>query len=958
MSDDKWIQKANRRMKRKGTVGKFTAYCGGKVTNECIDRALKSNNPTLVKRAQFAKNVRKKQEGGALEFLGDGIDFSDGSESIVSDAATGMTNMGGLKGAIQNFKMKKQNELLEAGGMEGIKDFVKDGIKGGLKSLKPSMGTAVAALSGLAAKSAENKAGKSAMADPFRNNVMERKAAKRAGFGAGFKAASDGAVGQALGKIPVFGKVLQAGAGVVGGLIGGKKAQKQQEKDRKEAVKQLRTSQNAQLAQQAAQAKQFETSGETGFADVGTSITNSYLAQRGMRDGGSYDPVYSGTKLKGGRTEPLPGGAVEFVGKKHSEGGIMLDPKTEVEGGETMDKVYMKKKGGKKTDYIFSDYLKLGGKTFAQRHKELLHGGASQKQIQQLAKMQEDKAGRTPKVMQFGGETSMYAGGQYRKFQEAGDAQEPVEEQQFGPREGEVEIFEGDPGYPEDAKEGERFYVKDGEVVRETLNADGTAKRRNEVKSWSEGKLQERTGENLFSGVTEKDVDKRLKDEAHWVKDVDFGEGGFDVHDTAKVKKYQQEYNKRVPDDQKIEEDGKWGDQTQSATIPQGPEQEREVRREEKQFVEEPDPEDDPGDEEDPGDDPGDSTDVVKKIKTKEVPTLAQIGGLGQLIPPIYAFKSQPAYISGPGAASVVAPNMPRVNLNAERSANANDFRAVQAAIEGSGGGPGAMVNMMVNLENKNKNDLQIANAENRANKELAAEEKRMKFAASSKNAELGLQAGQFAATLAREQIKDRREEKLGALDAMADRLAGYAGDVLEYRAQERLASEIGADGIYEAQQLRDLGYTQEQINAYFARKDQEKKEGQNIETASAAISRNKLKPTREDKISAKDQRAIDAGFESAKDYKKQTKDFFRRQKINDKLEADEIRGNNLKRERELENAARVADGKEPLPPSQAELRALNPRRRERLEKRRDKTDKKKGGYIRRAKAMRRKRRR
>ena len=94
------------------------------------------------------------------------------------------------------------------------------------------------------------------------------------------------------------------------------------------------------------------------------------------------------------------------------------------------------------------------------------------------------------------------------------------------------------------------------------------------------------------------------------------------------------------------------------------------------------------------------------------------------------------------------------------------------------------------------------------------------------------------------------------------------------------------------------------------------------------------------------------------KDQKKQRKDFSRRQKINEKLEADEIRGNNLKRERELENKARVADGKEPLPPSQAELNALNPRRRERLEKRRDKTDKRKGGYIRRAKAMRRKRRR
>lgn len=634
----------------------------------------------------------------------------------------------------------------------------------------------------------------------------------------------------------------------------------------------------------------------------------------------------------------------------------MLDPKTEVEGGETMDKVYMKKKGGKKTDYIFSDYLKLGGKTFAQRHKELLRGGASQKQIQQLAKMQEDKAGRTPKVMQFGGETSMYAGGEYRKFQTAGDAQEPVEEeQQFGPREGEIEIFEGDPGYPEDAQEGERFYIQDGEVVRETLGADGTAKRRNEVKGWSEGRKQKRTGENLFSGVTENDVDERLKKESHWFdpKDPKFGEGGFDVHNPKHVEMYQQEYNEEVPEGQRIEVDGKWGDQTQSATIPQGPEQEREVRREEKQFIDTP--------EETPEDTPDPSTEITKKIKTKEVPTLAQIGGLGQLIPPIYAFKSQPAYISGPGAASVVAPNMPRVNLNAERSANANDFRAVQAAIEGSGGGPGAMVNMMVNLENKNKNDLQIANAENRANKELAAEEKRMKFAANSKNAELGLRAGQFASALAREQIKDRREEKLGALDAMADRLAGYAGDVLDYRAQERLAREIGADGIYDAQQLRDLGYTQEQINAYFAAKDKEKQEGQSIETASASVSKNKLKG---DKVSRRDRKAREEGFESA-DARKQ---FYAEGKVDEKDAKIDLKIENKRRtraeyqrKREEENAKRAEKGLDPLGPSEVERRAtasIDRLRKKRSDYAAPTENKKRGGYIRRAKAMRRKRRR
>lgn len=45
------IKKANR--------GKFTEYCGGKVTDECIRRAKASGNPKLVKRATFAENSRK-----------------------------------------------------------------------------------------------------------------------------------------------------------------------------------------------------------------------------------------------------------------------------------------------------------------------------------------------------------------------------------------------------------------------------------------------------------------------------------------------------------------------------------------------------------------------------------------------------------------------------------------------------------------------------------------------------------------------------------------------------------------------------------------------------------------------------------------------------------------------------------------------------------------------------------
>jgi len=65
-----WLQKAKRQMEKKGTVGAFTEYCGGKVTNQCIERALNSNDETLRKRAQFAKNMRNLEQGGAKELPG------------------------------------------------------------------------------------------------------------------------------------------------------------------------------------------------------------------------------------------------------------------------------------------------------------------------------------------------------------------------------------------------------------------------------------------------------------------------------------------------------------------------------------------------------------------------------------------------------------------------------------------------------------------------------------------------------------------------------------------------------------------------------------------------------------------------------------------------------------------------------------------------------------------------
>lgn len=60
--DDKFIQKATEKMKKKGTEGKFGKWCkdhgfGEEVTLRCINKALKSEDSSVVKMANFAKNI-------------------------------------------------------------------------------------------------------------------------------------------------------------------------------------------------------------------------------------------------------------------------------------------------------------------------------------------------------------------------------------------------------------------------------------------------------------------------------------------------------------------------------------------------------------------------------------------------------------------------------------------------------------------------------------------------------------------------------------------------------------------------------------------------------------------------------------------------------------------------------------------------------------------------------------
>lgn len=65
--DKKWMQKARTSMKKRGTVGSFTAWCKKRghsgATLACIAEGLKSRSPAIRKKAQFAKSARKKKGG-------------------------------------------------------------------------------------------------------------------------------------------------------------------------------------------------------------------------------------------------------------------------------------------------------------------------------------------------------------------------------------------------------------------------------------------------------------------------------------------------------------------------------------------------------------------------------------------------------------------------------------------------------------------------------------------------------------------------------------------------------------------------------------------------------------------------------------------------------------------------------------------------------------------------------
>ena len=62
--------------------GKFTKYCGGKVTSECIARGKRSSDPAVRKRATFAANARKWHHAFGGDLLTHGAEWDNGLRVI------------------------------------------------------------------------------------------------------------------------------------------------------------------------------------------------------------------------------------------------------------------------------------------------------------------------------------------------------------------------------------------------------------------------------------------------------------------------------------------------------------------------------------------------------------------------------------------------------------------------------------------------------------------------------------------------------------------------------------------------------------------------------------------------------------------------------------------------------------------------------------------------------------
>jgi len=549
---------------------------------------------------------------------------------------------------------------------------------------------------------------------------------------------------------------------------------------------------------------------------------------------------HGGVRLPGGTMNPIPGSdAVEFKGKSHKQGGILLDEQTEVEGGETMDKVTMKNEGP--SDYFFSKYLKLGGRSYAQRHKDILKKGGTQQDIDALAMSQEKTAGRNPGIIQ------MERGGfGVRKYQYAG----PYTYTPMNPM---LPNYKMTVGVPELQLPGSGNQVDYLAGIRNRNNKTNTQSAQSAQTTGVDPRMY-----GPFAPVdnTYVDVNTKLPPYSKGVPSVmgllqqqPSGYFRSTPGNFGKLGEYENAPAAQTPT----------STNTSTSTAPEatgaplptaGPVDEGQVMFDNEQeamaglqslptidtspAAKEKSSNDDLimedvnaqiADLEAKRDSVGLTKDEQKALNNlyRDVPLGAYAAGAAQMIPAAYAFlrKEKAQKLMGP-AGRIGAPKLERADFNKERSQNASDARALNKSIETSGSGPAGIIAKMAAFKRKQDGDMQIATAETRANAGIQAEEAQMKQQADLTNVQNALAIDNVNTAMMENQRVADENRKYMALDKLANASSGLMGDVMSYKANERMARAIGSMGIYEREKLLNsmLGKTNPRTGKPYNRND------------------------------------------------------------------------------------------------------------------------------------------
>ena len=548
-----------------------------------------------------------------------------------------------------------------------------------------------------------------------------------------------------------------------------------------------------------------------------------------MQDGGMSP---EGVSLPGGTMTPIPGSdAVEFNGQSHDDGGIMVDENTEVEGGETMDKVVMSKGGAK--DYFFSDHLKKGGMSYAQQHKNILQNGGGQEEINMLAKMQEKAANRDPKqVAKLGG---------VMKYEQGGILGETFDE------------------YVE-RMQAER---RENQIVNEDqFNKNMLKLQRKEDRSLPVVEQKRRKLRNLQLFV---DQGRELTPEQQEEYDIlsndrNLNEGPISLDmlespslpiapadDTVARSKflvegspyYKEDVNKELTPPKMSDEEIKLANSTENtydaylACIERAgtdlPMSEEEFNKKKQKEA-----------------------DRLAKLMNPGMPPEAKIGAAAQFIPAIGALltkqKDPEEYKYTPGFENPIIADRVKgqvysaPNQNEARARLASAYTGQQRFLDTAGAGAAALSNRQalfakklsaegalgaqeskdaLTAENLTKKSQEMADARNAQNA-LAASKANAQMAQKEADRLSAVEASNVALRNARE--SEKVSNRMSILNNFSQGIAGVMGDSMQYKADERIAKTQGLYGIYERDRLTTAlagqinpatgkVYTQQEIN-------------------------------------------------------------------------------------------------------------------------------------------------